>query len=299
MTLRPFRWNDLSLYTSIVREARKADGADSAFTEETAGEYLRQPNLTPERDCFLAEVDGDVVGFTLVVPELDIGRTIIEGAVRSAHRRRGIGAMLMERAIEHSKGLGAGLAHASTALQGVAVQRLLEGTGFVEASRQWQMRLELADLIRGRAVERYEIRHMAAGQEEVLTELQNRAFTGSWGFAPNVTKETVYRTRMGGGRPEDTLFLVADGRPVAYCWTKMLVQDGVRVGIVWMIGAVPEIRGRGFGRAMLLESIDFLAAQGAKAVELTVYQDNAPAVELYKATGFRPKGEYIWYELRL
>ena len=36
-----------------------------------------------------------------------------------------------------------------------------------------------------------------------------------------------------------------------------------------MIGALPETRGRGFGRAMLLESVRDLVKRGAEAVELT------------------------------
>ena len=36
---------------------------------------------------------------------------------------------------------------------------------------------------------------MAAGEEAVLTELQNRAFAGKLGFAPNFPEEVAYRTR--------------------------------------------------------------------------------------------------------
>ena len=299
MALRKFTWDDLALYARLVSEAGETDEARVPFTVKDADEYLHQPNLFPERDCSIAEVDDSPAGYALVVPEPSIGRTIIEGVVHPAFRGRGIGRELLEWAVRHSNALGAKLAHASTPPGGVAAQRLLVGAGFREASRQWQMRLELKDLSRGKPVSGYEIRHMAAGEEAVLTELQNRAFAGSWGFAPNVPEEAAYRARMRGGKPEETLFLVAGGRPVAYCWTRSHAPDGERVGIVWMIGADPDVRGRGFGRAMLLESIDYLKGKGAGAVELTVYQDNTPAVQLYRATGFREQGEIIWYELRL
>ena len=299
MSLRSFTWDDLALYARLVSEAGRADGARVPFTEQDADEYLHQPSLYPQRDCWIAEVDDSLAGYALVVPELSIGRTIIEGVVHPAFRRRGIGRELLAGAVRHSKALGAKLAHASTPPGGAAAQRLLAGAGFREASRQWQMRLELKDLSRGKPVSGYEIRQMAAGEEAVLTELQNRAFAGSRGFAPNVPEEVAYRTRMGGGKPEETLFLVAGGRPVAYCWTRSQALDGEQVGIVWMIGADPDVRGRGFGRAMLLESIDFLKGKGAGAIELTVYQDNTPAVQLYRATGFREQGEIILYECGL
>jgi mycothiol synthase len=132
-----------------------------------------------------------------------------------------------------------------------------------------------------------------------MTDLQNRAFTGSWGFAPNVPQEVAYRLGMGGGRPEDTLILELESVPLAYCWTQMQTLDGQPTGIIWMIGAVPEARGKGLGREMLLASLDYLLGRGAKAIELTVYQDNTPAVELYKATGFKPTGEIVFYEKKL
>ena len=299
MPLRSFTWNDLPAYARLISEAGRVDGARAPFTERDADEYLRQPNLRPERDCFLAEADGVPAGYALVVPELSIGRSIVEGVVHPAFRRRGIGGLLLERAVQQSRDLGAKLAHASTTPSGVAAQRLLAGFGFHEASRQWQMRLELKDLSRGKPGSGYQVRSMTAGEEPVLTDLQNRAFGGSWGFAPNAPEEVVYRTRMGGAGPEETLFLIVEGRPVAYCWTSTQVLDGEQVGIVWMIGADPDVRGRGFGRAMLLESVDYLAGRGAQAIELTVYQDNRAAVELYRATGFRERGEIIWYERAL
>ena len=116
---------------------------------------------------------------------------------------------------------------------------------------------------------------------------------------PNVPEELVYRTRMSGGRPEETLFLFVGEEPLAYCWTRITEAGNEPIGIVWMIGTAPEARGRGLGRTMLVESIDSLLRRGASSVELTVYQDNVPAVELYRAVGFRERGEIIWYECQL
>lgn len=296
LRVRPFTWDDVPVYARLVHEAGLEDGARAPYTEREAQEFLRQPNLRPERDCLLAFAGTEPAGYVLVVPELGIGRTIIEGVVHPRHRRKGAGRRLLEVALGHCQSLGARFADASTTPAGVAAQRLLTGAGFSEAARQWQMRLDLADLRWGKPVSGYTIKPMAPGEEPLMTGLQNRAFTGSWGFAPNVPEELVYRTRMGGSRPEDVLFLLTKGEPAAYCWTRVLTLDGAPVGVIWMIGADPRFRGRGFGRAMLVESINHLARQGARAIELTVYQDNTPAVELYRATGFHPVGEILWYE---
>ena len=303
--LREFRWSDVTAYAAIAQEARQADGGHGDFTQRDAEEYLGQPNLRPERDCFLAEVDGTPAGYVLVVPELVIDRAIIEGAVAPAYRRRGVGRMLLDHGVAHSRALGAKLAHLSASSAATAVRRLFEGAGFAEVNRQLQMRLDLRDLVAGESAPSHVVRHLREGEEALITDLQNKAFAGSWGFAPNVPEELRYRLRMSGSRHEDALILEVDGKPSAYCWTKIQNQGGQRaqggqpVGLIWMIGVDPEMRGLGLGRAMLLASVDYLSRQGAESVELDVYADNAPAVGLYEATGFRRRGEVVFYEKRL
>ena len=299
MRLREFRWSDVAAYATITQEARQADGGHGDFTRRDAEEYLGQPNLRPERDCFLAEVDGTPAGYVLVVPELVIDRAIIEGAVAPAYRRRGVGRMLLDHGVAHSRSLGAKLAHVSASSAATAVRRLCEGAGFAEVNRQLQMRLDLRDLVAGESAPSHVVRHLREGEEALITDLQNKAFAGSWGFAPNVPEELRYRLRMSGSRHEDALILEVDGKPSAYCWTKIQTQGGQRVGLIWMIGVDPEMRSLGLGRAMLLASVDYLSRQGAESVELDVYADNAPAVGLYEATGFRRRGEVVFYEKRL
>lgn len=297
--IRLFTWDDLPACAHLRREAAEADGARRIPSQRDAEEYLRQPHLQPEQDCFIAEVNGRPAGYALAAPELNIGRAIIEGLVAPQWRRRGIGQALLERTLRHAAGLGAKVAHVSASPQNGAAIALLGKAGFAEVRRQWLMRLDPADRMGERRGAGTRVRHLRPDEAALMTDLQNRAFAGSWGFAPNVPQEVAYRLRMGGGRPEDVLILELDGLPLAYCWTQVQMLDGRHTGIIWMIGAVPEARGKGLGREMLLASLDYLLGKGAKAIELTVYQDNTPAIELYKANGFKPVGEIVFYEKAL
>ena len=293
MSIRAFTWDDLAAYARLMTASGKP------ATVEDAEEYLRQPNLSPERDCFLAEDQGAAAGFSLVVPEPTINRSIIEGAVHPDRRGLGIGLSLLEHAVEHSRGLGLELAHVSATPDQHDVIALYGSAGFAEVQRQWQMRLELKDLAQKETPSDYEIRRLKEGEEPLLTELQNTAFTGSWGFGPNAPEEVAYRLHMRGSQVSDALILWAGGKPLAYCWTKVEPVEGGQVGIIWMIGALPETRGRGFGRAMLQESVRDLVQRGAEAVELTVYADNTPAVKLYESAGFHRKFDILWFERTL
>ncbi len=49
---------------------------------------------------------------------------------------------------------------------------------------------------------------------------------------------------------------------------------------------VPEHRGRGVGRALLAGAARHAIARGAPFVELTVREDNEPAIRLYRRVGF-------------
>lgn len=298
--LRLFTWNDVGALALLLEEAQRAKGDPTRFTLQDAEEYFHQPDLRPARDCFLAQIDGTVAGFALVVPELNIGRAIVEGAVRPSLAGRGIGEALLAQGLAHGKALGARAVHvcAGAGPMAESTRRVLAAVGFLEVQRQWHMRLDLGSY----AVppgSYADIRPMAPGEEPVMADIQNRAFAGSWGFAPNTPEEIAYRVRMRGGAPRDVLFLMADARPAAYCWTRLTETPAEMVGVIWMIGVDPNARGRGRGRTMLEASIEHLNSRGARAVELTVYQDNVPAVELYRSMGFRSVREIIWYEKQL
>ena len=297
--LRPFTWDDVPAYARLLNETGAADAAETQRSDREAEEYLRQPNLSPLRDCVIAEVDGVPAGFTLTVPELLIGRTIVEGTVHPTYRRQGLGRKLLDDAVEHSRALKARLVHVSAYLDAEPLLRLLEESGFTERQRQVQMRLQVDDLEPGEPGSGYEVRPLAEGEANIFARIQNLAFGGSWGFAPNTPHELDYRLHMTGAGYADVLLLFVDGEPAAYCWTKMQRVGDERRGIIWMIGSDPAFRGRGLGRAMLLESISLMLTRGAAAFELTVYADNTPAVKLYESVGFTRRHDIPWYELEL
>jgi ribosomal protein S18 acetylase RimI-like enzyme len=56
------------------------------------------------------------------------------------------------------------------------------------------------------------------------------------------------------------------------------------------IGLLPEFRGRGIGRALMLRTITAAFAFGITRVELTVREKNTNAIGLYKSVGFETEG---------
>ncbi len=71
------------------------------------------------------------------------------------------------------------------------------------------------------------------------------------------------------------------------------------VGGIYGLGVLPEYRGKGFGRAVLLRAVERLKEAGAKEVMLQVVTENANALHLYESCGFQVTSTMDYYELTL
>ncbi|MGA0890168.1 MAG: GNAT family N-acetyltransferase, partial [Burkholderiaceae bacterium] len=91
--------------------------------------------------------------------------------------------------------------------------------------------------------------------------------------------------------PQGFRVLEMDGRIAGFCWTKVHAaaepQSRGPVGEIYVVAVHPSHRGTGLGRALTLAGIDHLERVGARACMLYVDADNAPAVGVYAALGFR------------
>src|SRR4030065_2080295 len=62
-------------------------------------ESVGQPNHSSKNNLFIAERTGEIVGYADVRPELNIGRVVLRWLVHPKHRRRGLDAKIVDRAI--------------------------------------------------------------------------------------------------------------------------------------------------------------------------------------------------------
>ena len=66
-----------------------------------------------------------------------------------------------------------------------------------------------------------------------------------------------------------------------------MVRYGAGYGFLGFYIVVPEHRGQGLGRALMLQSLHGFRKAGMQRVSLEVTADNRPAVALYRSLGFR------------
>ena len=298
--VRRFRWEDVGEFTRIFNEVNGISSAERAFDVGFMREWLSQPSCRPEENCYLLDVEGQPVGFALIAPELPIGRTVASGGVLESHRRQGYGRRLLRTAAQHARELGAAVLHAQVHEKGGSAQHLLESEGFVLVRTYWHMRWEagqppIVELPQGFSVDRFR----RDKDEGALTELQNAAFDGSWGFCPNTVEEIAARVRLSRVDPGGIITVVDGSRPAAYNWTLRVANERGATGWIAMTGVHPDYRGKRLGTAVVAAGIEDLVAKGVESVELEVDSQNQAARELYLKLGFEKQRESWWYELRL
>ena len=65
------------------------------------------------------------------------------------------------------------------------------------------------------------------------------------------------------------------------------------------IGILAHYRRRGYGRTLLIETLNRAYLKGYTSTELVVTSNNEAAISLYEECGFREKYRYHWYKLSL
>ena len=88
-------------------------------------------------------------------------------------------------------------------------------------------------------------------------------------------------------KPEKVKFICEGDRPVATATAWDDENDG-SLGVVHMVGAAPEYRGRGLGSAVLIAVLHHMKHSGKTAAILTTDDHRLPAIKMYLRLGFEP-----------
>lgn len=285
-TFRNFEWGDIPTLAAL----QQANGSD-------VERWLRQSNLQPERDCIFAYAGGKPVGYAYLMVETALSRGVLisgtaQGAGASVAR-----ALLTETATA-ARGLGLSVLQLDVPEADSVTRLLCEESGMRHIRTHHHMRRDgnerVGVVMPAGATTRL------AGRDDVaaVTELQNAAFTGSWGYAPNTEEEIGYRIfDLPSEAPDPVLLLEVDGQLMAYCWNHR--ESSTSPGIVGMVGVWPEQQGKGYGRMVTGAGINHLLDMGATPVEITVDSENPPAIRVYENVGFTLDWRSFWYELAL
>lgn len=295
--VRNYRPSDFPHYVLLCQEAEKLEPAGRPVAKAAVRESLARPGYAPEQDLLVVETEGRIIGATSMVPELGIGRFIIDCWLHPEHRRQGLAKKLLSRALRRAREAGAGVVHANIAEDNATARVVLPRLGFRCVRRFHEFTLDMTGSEARMAAGGY--RHLRPGEEDKLAQIQNRCFADTWGYNPNTRDSIGYQLRLSHSSPDDVIVTCEGNRITGYCWTEVVNREaasGQGEGRIYMLGVDPDYRGRGLGRRLLGAGLAHLKNRGRSVAVLTVDSENRAACALYRAAGFRIRRSQLWYE---
>ena len=217
---------DFSDYVLLIAKAEKLEPTGRCVSPQFVAEQLGRPNYSPEEDLFVL-CSEDMIGYMDVKPELTIGRVILDCWISPEHRRRGLARKLLSYATDRAKLLGAKAVHINIRKDNVAAMRVLSELGFSLVRRFLELGLDIADVAELDMVRAIPgCRHLEPGEEDKLSQFQNRAFAGTWGYQPNTVEEMTFRVNSSTCSREDIAVIHEGDKAIGYCWAGISYEEG-------------------------------------------------------------------------
>lgn len=296
-SIRNYRPADFKKYVRFIREAESLEPVGRPVSPRNIVGRLSHPNYSPEHDMFVGELSGSIVGYLDIMPELAIGRVILECWVHPEHRRKGLATQLLDFAIHQGRETSAVVAHVNIFEDNTVGRIVLQRLGFNYVRDFLEFELDLAEIDKLPVdKETPQCRCLRRDETDILTEIQNLSFAEHWGYNPNTTATTTHHFNQGRSSPEDVFLAFEGNRVTGFCWTE---ETSPGEGRIFMLGVAPDCRCQGTGRSLLQTGLYHLKSKGLRTAVLTVDSENISACELYRSAGFKLRTCRHWYEKTL
>ncbi|MBT3363662.1 MAG: GNAT family N-acetyltransferase [Chloroflexi bacterium] len=264
---------------------------------------LIKPDFPAQETVLVAEKDGTIIGCLNITPEIAVKRAIINCIVHPNHRRQGVATALINEATKQITDMEATVAATEVLEQNIAAKNLLTKLGFAAIRDFVQLQQALDTRTTEIANTELNIGHLNAGEENILTDLQNHAFAEHWGFSPNTTGQITHWLNQSDSSLKHVIMAFDGDTPVGYCWTNTTPENnpatGKKHGRIHMLGVHSDYRGKGVGRTVLIAGMAFLHDRDIDIVEITADGENKIAIGLYESVGFEKRALSQCYERSL
>jgi ribosomal protein S18 acetylase RimI-like enzyme len=249
--------------------------------------YLEPARPIPgdETNQFLFYTDGRMVGFASLQPDEP---PEVMGMVHPDHRRKGMGRMLLQAVEAECRSRGV------SALVLVAEESSPSGIAFAEAAgrrsdfSEYRMELDPTATRHG-SCSALALEPATVESIEELAHIREAAFGGTeqsarklieaWFQSPD---QRFYLGRRGGEAVGSLRVFAIPAESTVYIHT---------------FGVLPGHQGRGYGRRILLGTLDRLLAEGWEHIRLEVSTENRNALSLYRSCGFREITTFRYYDM--
>lgn len=277
---------------------------DRAYLEEpdtiTAEEVVTWwEKLDLERDTrFYFDQAGSLAGVATLSTREEDQVLDLDAYVAPAYSGRGLGGAMLDWLEEESAARGFAAARTSAIAADAAAGRLITGRGFEPIRHFYRMSIELTgsppppEWPAG-----FEVSRLHPGEERVLFEVLEESFADHWGHEARTFEEWSRHNIEREWWDPTLVYLVREGEQVV---AAALNANRFGSGWIGILGTLKPWRGRGLGRALLLEAFGEFFRRGEHRVALAVDAGNETgATHLYESVGMRIAWQADIYERRL
>jgi mycothiol synthase len=248
---------------------------------------------------FMAELDGDAVGF--VNAYVDKEREEKKGFIRvlgvvPEHRRKGIGRMLAEKAVESLKERKMETVEAMAFGNKPEAIQLWENMGFKRVRVFCLMKKSLnnlpMDIGENTSVTLRKIVQPSGEDIRLVNQLENETFREHYNFRPATIEETrFFLTQDSAYKDQEWLIAYLNGSPIGYVGVgidqKYNTEKNTKAAWILDIGVLKPHRQKGIGTTLMIEAMKLMKAKDMNEATLVVDDQNPTrAIRLYEKVGF-------------
>ncbi len=317
VVFRGFQRSDVPAAHAVMRAVELAESHPLATDIDEVEAVFGEPDFDPALDAWVGMVDDRVVAYARLQRSgagADFERVYLEGRVHPDHRRRGIGAALLNLQIERAKQVLAAIPNDLPRFIRVAsfdgcesALALYRSAGMVPVRWFEDLGRDLVAIPELQPPDGVTI--IAFERPDQVRLVHNEAFADHWGSVPASPDYWAHRLEAPGTRLDLSLVAVADDgidadRIVGYLISSHHPQDadvtGRDSGWIDTLGTLRSWRKRGVASALIVAVLHAYVAAGLDHAMIGVDADNpSGAARLYRALGFEKLVGGVTYELAI
>ncbi|MEO8289118.1 MAG: GNAT family N-acetyltransferase [Chloroflexota bacterium] len=295
-SIRPLVESDIPAFIDHTNECARLEEAVEAVTLEEWVEWYNSPmNADHQTLALLTNGDGSegpIVGTMSIEVRPEDTNAWSWLHVHPDYRDNGVGSALYDEAVRLTHELGANTLHMTPSSHAKLLIDFLTRRGHQLERWFWDMQLPAGHEIASAELPAgFTMRTFVHNQDEqLLTDVRNVTFADHYGSVQRTLEQITHITTLPDFHADGVFFAFEGDKVAGFCYTSHDPREwerrGEKIGHVQLLGVVPEYRGKGLGRVLLLTGSNYLR-QYVSVVELGVEGKNNNALALYESVGFR------------
>ena len=279
--------------------------------EDTSEEYLRAslawPNYHPAQGVWIAESEGKLVGYGVVLEQPSQNCTIYV-VVHPSYRRKSLGSQLLALTLNRAHEVDAKKILVYANEHNSPSNLFLTHHKFQQVGSSGSLKLSAesenspAEFPEGFTLKRYS----QVNDPLILLKALDDCYLGMWGHQhnDNQTEEERKSPRFLQYYHADDILLLFDEKNSIFGICSLKPQgkregNGELSDLLDGPGIIQEFREQGYQRQMVLAGIEHLRKKGTRPITLEFWGDNENALDIYRSLGFEMVNRYVAYHKEL